>query len=438
MKAFKKNLLTMFLSQGGRVLLGVVSTLLLARFLGAEERGVFAIAITIPTVLSLVLSLGLPQVNFIFCGLYQNKRNELFSISMLACLITNGFAILLILILDSLGISYFGKIVEEHEFIILPVCILVVLYTFNFVLREMLKGMNEIILISKIIFFEGVGIFLGYSVCFFLKLQLLDALFVQIIVSGVTFCILLVKALYLTKFTLRIKRIFTVRVFKAASVYFLGSISIAIALHSPVLFMNYFSVDFVAIACFSIAFSLVQQCELVPSVLVNVLLPKLSNKKDSSKETLLSEVLFAWKANFIVFLLVMLMLSVGVYYVFIPLLGSEYADVGNLFFILALGSIIASSAKIINIYFNLVEKPFFEMIPTWVRCIIQILLCFVFVNSYGVYGVAWAVFFSRLVRILISVKIFTVLNNISVLQMIPNNSDLLTMISYIQKKKESI
>jgi O-antigen/teichoic acid export membrane protein len=428
----------MFLGQGGRVLLGIVSTLLLARFLGAEDRGVFAIAITIPTVLSLLLSLGLPQVNFIFCGLYHTKRNELFSISMLACLLTSSFAISLILILDHLGISYFGKIFVEHEYLIVPVCILVALYTFNFVLREMLKGMNEIILISKIIFFEGLGIFLGYSICFFLKLQLSEALLVQIIVSGITFCILLARVLYLTKFTIRISKAFTIKVFKTASVYFLASVSIAIALHSPVLFMNYFSVDFVAIACFSIAFSLVQQCELVPSVLVNVLLPKLSNAKNSSRETLLCDVLFACKANFIVFLLVMLLLSVGVYYVFVPLLGSEYDDVGSLFFILALASIVASSAKIINIYFNLVEKPSFEMIPTWVRCIIQILLCFFLVDSYGVYGVAWAVFFSRLARIVISIKMFSKLNKISVLELIPNNTDLLTMISYIEKKKENI
>ncbi len=438
MISFKRNLLSMFLGQGGRVLLGIVSTLLLARFLGAEDRGVFAIAITIPTVLSLLLSLGLPQVNFIFCGLYHTKRNELFSISMLACFLTSAFAISLILILDHLGISYFGKIFVEHGYLIVPVCILVALYTFNFVLREMLKGMNEIILISKIIFFEGVGIFLGYSICFFLNLELSEALLVQIIVSGITFCVLLVRILYLTKLTIRIRKAFTIKVFKTASVYFLGSISIAIALHSPILFMNYFSLDFVAIACFSIAFSLVQQCELVPSVLVNVLLPKLSNANSSSKEALLYDVLFACKANFIVFLLVMLLLCIGVYYVFVPLLGSEYDDVGSLFFILALASIVASSAKIINIYFNLVEKPFFEMIPTWVRCIIQILLCFCLIESYGVYGVAWAVFFSRLARIVISIKLFSKLNNISVLELIPNSSDLLTMINYIKKKKGKI
>lgn len=434
MNSFKFKLIAMMFSQLLKVFLGLASTIILAKFLGAEDRGLFAIAITIPTILSLLLSFGLPQINFIYSGLYKDKLDELMGISIVVCIVMSAIGTFGLISLNHLGQDFIGKLSNGGTLLIYLVCCLLILFTFNFVFKELLKGRGEIILLSKIISFEAIGILVGYTICYLFGLTLIEALWVQIIVAGISFCIILTRLLLNIRPKFRVTGQFLLKVIKKGYVYYLGSIAIAIALHSPILIMNYYTVDLKSIASFAIAYSLMQQCELLPSVLVNVILPKLSNEKLDPKN-LEKKVLLAFRLNITILLVALIAACFAVTYIIFPILGDEYAYINKLSYILAIGVLFSSGSKIINIYFNLMDHPRYDVIPTWVRCFFQIFLTVILIDRFGVEGVAWAIVISRLIRIGLSLVLMSSAIKGNLGLFVPKLSDIHIIKSFILKKK---
>jgi len=434
MNSFKFKLFAMMFSQLLKVFLGLASTIILAKFLGAEDRGLFAIAITIPTILSLFLSFGLPQINFIYSGLYKDKLDELMGISIVVCIVMSAISTFGLISLNHLGQNFIGKLSNGGTLLIYLVCCLITLFTFNFVFKELLKGRGEIVLLSKIISFEAIGILIGYVICYLLGLTLIEALWVQILAAGISFCIILTRLLLKIRPKFKVTGQFLLKIIKKGYVYYLGSIAIAIALHSPVIIMNYYTVDLKSIASFAIAYSLMQQCELLPSVLVNVILPKLSNEKHDPKN-LEIKVLLAFRLNISILLIALIAACLAVTYIISPILGEEYAYINKLSYILAIGVLFSSGSKIINIYFNLMDHPKYDVLPTWVRCFFQILLTIILIDSFGVEGVAWAIVISRLIRIALSVMLMSSAIKGNLGLFMPKISDIYVIKSFIYKKK---
>jgi len=72
-----RNLLTTTASTIVGMALSFLASIMLARLLGVEQRGIYALAILIPQTVCLLGMLGLPTVHIVYAGKYPEKRGAI-------------------------------------------------------------------------------------------------------------------------------------------------------------------------------------------------------------------------------------------------------------------------------------------------------------------------------------------------------------------------
>lgn len=433
MATIGKRLVAMFGSQVFSIIVSVTSTIILARLLGAEDRGVYAIFLSVPTILALLLTFGLPQVNLIYSGLDKSKREQLLTLSLATVVVSSIVAILGLFGLEESYLRDFLKLEGIDGFHYFTMSSLIFLFALNFVLKEILKGYDEIISVSKVSVIESSLLLFSFLLCFHLNLTLSYVLFFQVLISLIVSILLFFQILRRHKPTKALEYKYLKRVSHRAGLYYLASLSIAIALHSPTVILSLLNINLVDIACFSVALALIQRFEILPATLVNVLTPTLANQ-NILKDKALDNVMLAARINMIVALILIPPSILTLQFLVVPLLGHDFYKVTNLFLILSLGSFIASNSKIFNIYFNILDKPSYETIPTWVRCIIQVVLPYFVIVDFGIEGFAFVIVVSRTVRCLLSLHFLRLLSGSNRFEIIPKVDDFKLIFHYIKRR----
>jgi len=429
----RKNLASMFLGQISKIILGFISGIILARALSSDDRGIYAILLVVPTLLSLVFSFGFPQINSIFTGKYKEQRFFLLKVNFVLIIISSILITFLFFIsgkYELLSNSAIGQLSFQSRIVMLLISICMLI---NILIREFVKGCNNIYAISKALSIESIVVFLGFLFCYLYELSLEWFFCVQLIANLIVACYLFNKSMNIVS---KIEKkgtnaIGISHLTKNAMVYYLGSLSIAIALHSPTILMNGYELNLTDIACFAIAYSLLQQIEVIPTAVVNVLLPELSNSNES--ESPVDSIVKVCKFTMFVYVFLTLLAYFFIKIIYIPIIGSQYYEVHLIFFCLMIGGWFGCCGKIINVYFNLVNKSSFDTSAVLVRSIIQLALSVLLINLYGVYGIVLAIVISRIARMFVTYTLFVKLTGVHYSSFLISRSDVI----YLYSKFES-
>lgn len=393
----KKDIFVTFSGQIGRLLFATIASALLARGLGADQRGLYALAIWGPNLMGMFVPLGQVEINQTYAGLQKEYRSQLL-IHSLCIALAVGFVIGGVYIaIFSTHASILGKYSQLTPDIIYVGAILQILLALNLMLRGLTLGSEYIqstVVISNSGFFLQAVLF-GIFI-FYLKLGVFSAMLILLVVNIVT----------ITGFFFRLKKYFyeiikgnvkfSVEFFndckKVGMQYLMCSMVISFDVFLPVFILASLGASNVEIGIFSVGFALAQQIEMIPMSISQVFLPRLSN----SKEKYENETPQIFRITMIASLFSMIFVIIAGFPLIYILFGKEFSSCFSLVLVIMPGIVLASGGRIITSYLRVIKKPKYEIGSGILKMGALSLIALALYNYIGGIGVAIAVSLARI------------------------------------------
>ena len=168
MKTFIKNTSITFITRILQLILGVGISIIIARVLGPEGKGIYSLAILLPALLITFSQFGISSASVFYIGRKKYPIKEVLGANIIFSILISFFAILVgLIIIFFFGDSIFPKVAKEY--LLLALLLIPFRVSLNFVLSVLLglqkiKEYNFIQLMQILIFLILISIFLlGFS-----------------------------------------------------------------------------------------------------------------------------------------------------------------------------------------------------------------------------------------------------------------------------------
>ena len=426
-EVLKKDLLVTLVGQLLRIAVVTLNGALLARGLGADARGTYALAIWFPWTFSVVVALGQLQINVTYAGLYKESRAQLFWQSVIIAGLFGGAGAVLYGLAFSSGIISVGRFSELSSGQILLGGLLLPLLTFAYLMRELARGLKRI---QPVVYLETVIVLLQLVLTAILVWHLrkgVNAAIAVVVVLAVAslagYSLLVWRRLDFWRFSW--SGAFLARCLRHGLVYLFSSVSLVLNDTGIVVLLGILGTATSEIGLCAVACSLLVYIELVPQTVANVLLPHFSN--DRERVTRMTPYLFRQSLLCSAFSMPAMAL-VGLP-VLLAIFGRQYTASMLLVAIALPGVVLASGGRILDVHLNVLEKPHCGLLAGCVRIAVLFPLAVFAYRTTGLLGIGLAVMFSRIAWLLVLVHLFLRVTGTAFRELIPQRSDLRTLLS---------
>lgn len=376
---FAGNIISLFFSLG--------SIVVIARVLGPEKQGLFALALLIPTILSGFCCFGFEYVNTTFAGLYKNQRKSMFFHTLLVGVI--GGCVCAIIV----STYFFWLPIDKGEFERLSsetigLAILFACTTMMWsMLNAFLRGIEKIVISAMLQIAFGVLLFLFVV----LVVWLLDG---QVEGAILAYSLASLTATFFVIWHLR--EYVTVNPSYFSKELFIRSFSfgwrIAFATFTGFLLSRLgqgilaYMVPSGAVGLYAVAVSLTERLKLLPSSVAGAFLPRLANDLPNRQQ----QVPQMFRCMLIISFFLMLMLGAagvpGIYLFF----GKAYIGSIIPFLILLPGTAALGGSGILSSYLLARRKPGYAIVIGFVILGLNVILNLCLIPFLGINGSAIA------------------------------------------------
>lgn len=416
-----RNFLTTTLSSIIAMALSFVASVMLARILGAEQRGIYALAVLIPTTIYSLGTFGLSTANIIYAGKYPEKRGVIafqsLAFASVIGLLTLGFYAYAL----TARPGWFERFQVVGTSNLILASFFVFLQLTWFYLRSGIQGANRIPMInigtivlplSRILL---IAILVG---C--LKLGVTGGILAQL--GCLTFMVLFMAVATATKVpigTWRPDFVFFKKAFSLGVKVHLNHIALFVTHMIDRYMIAYIIPDSDrALGHYAIAAQFTILMWGLPHSLQTILLPHLSVTK-SNKITLtakIARILFlTLSPMFIIFTAAAPLIKV--------ILGQDYTDSILPFVLLLPGIFLLGSSRPMDSYLLHIEKPIYTIVISWVGALTNVAFNFYFIPQMGIAGAALASTLSHAIMAVVTVGCFKVETHLPLGELIPKPSD---------------
>lgn len=382
----KKDLGFTFAGQLAYVIFATLANGLLARGLGPEARGLFALVIWMPVTLSMFAPFGQAQVNGTFAGLHKGKREQLLFQSILITLLFSA------LFMAAFFVWFFwrpfplGKFANVPPRLILLAAWIIPVMALDTMLRELALGSQRIRPSTLIV---TLGFFLqalGYGlVIFFWRGGVEGALWIYlayqvVIISGNLF--LLRQYWRWPQWDGALFR----ESLKLGFIYMLSR-GFGFMVHTSLIFMlGYMDVTEAAIGLFAVAMSFSRQMGMIPTSVTQAFLPRISN----DPEKRLQETPRVFRLTLVASFFCMAAFLFPGSLVLLALVGWDY--LGSIPVIAAMlpGLTLFAGARMLGLYLWVLKKPHYSMVNNLLGLGALVGLCLILVPPLGIVGAGLA------------------------------------------------
>ena len=424
----KKDITVTFSGQIASLILGTLSTALLSRGLGAEQRGIYALAIWMPATLSAFTPFGQVQVNSLFAGLHRDKRSQLLLQSLVIALILGLVGILVTFAFFWLPIPRGKFVLLTPDLIILSALLLPVM-TLEPMLTELTRGsqlIKKTALISSLgylLYVILIGIFVYWfqwgvraAVCSLIAIRLVRIIaYLVAIRSVVPFRWLPLDKTFL-KECLRYGAIFTG---SSGAMYLINQVAPCV--------LSYAQVSARVIGLYSVALLLGGQMALIPDSIASAFLPRLSN----NPSTILQETPRVFRCGALLCGGAMVGMACVCWPTIYLLMGREF--LGSVPWVLAMlpGLTAFGAVRVLGAYLWVIRKPKYGLIYNWVVLVILIILSWAFLPIWGPLGVAIAASLSYFVLSACTIWAFLRESKLRLVDLVPRRHDIDTIVQSV-------
>lgn len=388
-KSFLSDIFNSFFWRIITTAINLVIGIILARYLGAEGRGVYAIVILTIVLLTLISNFGIPNATIYYVGKEKDNIQNIFSTGLIHALISASLVLggILLIMFNPWSTTLFFS--ANHSIYLLALAALVP-QAIASQIKHFIIGQKKIVLYNRLMTLDvlllsmSLGLFviildygiqgaiLGYVISSFIGL-IVNSYFVRE---------------YLQAFQLsNIDIPFFKNAFKLGRQFFATGIGGFGIQRVNYLLLEWFHTA-TSVGLYTVASALPTLFLIIPSQLATILYPWVANtenEKDKVKLTLLTI-----KVSFYICLLLMIPLSLFIQTIIILLYGIEYKDTYIAALILLIGMLFSGLAGVIVNYLAGIGKPQYGVYLTIINILGLVLFGCIFIPNGNIEGAAIA------------------------------------------------
>ncbi|MFT5002281.1 MAG: O-antigen/teichoic acid export membrane protein [Polaribacter sp.] len=426
-RSLLNDVISVFSSKMVVLVLTFIGSVILARALSAEGRGILAAALIYPQLLLAITEGGMRQAAIYFIGQKKAKEADilgaLISYTIVASII--GAFIVYSLMLW-FGSDYFDNAMMIVTALILPTSLAVNALKGVFLGHQNIQSFNRISWVQKL-FYVG---------CIFI-LYLVDQLtiFSAILATALAALFNLIQAIiYLKKenqLTISFNKSTLFNMLKIGVVYAVAFFLITANYKIDIFLLGLLTTP-EQIGNYVIAVQIGELAWQLPAAVIVVMFAKSANSKG---DVLVQQICQASRLTITVTLFILLGLLFVSFFMIIPIFGEDYQLAYHMLLWLAPGLLLATIFKSTNSYFAGQGKPSYSIIIMGIAVSANIALNYVFIPSYGAKGAAMASSISYALSAIISLYFFTSKTKSKVVDVLIINKKDITLCIKILKNK---
>jgi len=410
---------------------GFISTVVLARTLGAEQRGVYDLAILIPSTIYIFSTFGLTTAHIVYAGKYPDKRGAIVFNSLAFSAVMGMLALVFYAYVLSFQPAWFQRFSVVGTFNLILASFLVFLNLAMVNLHSGILGANRISVVN-----------IGTILRSFSRL-LLIVILVVILGFGVTggiisllgsFSIIILYMVAATAAKVQLKTwrpdlIFFKKTFSFGIKVYLHHISWWI-LHMLDRYMIAYMIpdSNKSLGRYALAAQFATLFWVLPQSLQTVFLPHLSVTKEDKAQLTATTV----RVLSIVLLPLFAIMITGAPLIKI-ILGEDYAGTVVPFMFLIGGMYFSGSFSPLGSYINHIEKPFYNTVVTWTGSAVNIGLNLYFIPKIGIVGAAFTSCVSNILMAFITLGFFVYDTKLSFKHFVHRKNDIRIIMGVLGK-----
>ena len=401
---FTKNILITFGTRVFQLILGIGSSVIIARMLGPQGRGIYSLAILLPGLLAVFTNLGIGPASVFYIGKKKYSPKEVFGTNIIFAGLISIFTIIIgLIIVFFFSDKLFPGVPKECLFLALSV---IPLQFFSGFAVHILLGLQKI---KKYNFIQLIQnfIFLFLIIIFLLGLRfgvkaVITANILAIFVGSVVLFLQTKKETNGIVFSLN-REIIKDFVLYGSKIY-LGNILSFLHYRIDMFMLNVF-LNPIAVGFYSVAAALAEKIWLISQSAGTLLFPRVSSETNEESLNKFTP-LVCRNTLFITTLSAIFLFLIGRWLI-ILLYSKEFSNSVLPFQILLIGAITISGWRILASDLNGRGKPLLNSYITGISVIINIILNIIFIPKFGINGAAWATAISYTIVLIITIIVYS-------------------------------
>lgn len=383
----KGSIITFFTSSVSFVS-GTIASIILARALGPEGRGIATLILMIPPILMMFSTLGTEVSNVYFTGNKKYSLKDIASNSLCLSLLL-GF-LFIVIFFGVYKTSQFQDFLKANKIIPLYLWLAILSLPFNLLFtlfRNILLGREAI---KK---FNGMGLF---QVILNLVLTLIFIVILKLDVLGVVICFVVLSlgsailSFILIKKITDIKLDLNLSLLKDSLRYggkaYFGNLAQFLNYRLDIFIVAYF-LSPIAVGLYGVAVGLAERLWMIPGSIGVVLFPRISSVNNRQANSLTAQ---ASRHTFFIVSLIALLLFLFAKPLINLLFGAAYLPSVTPFIILLPGVVSLSVSKILTSDLAGRGRPEFGTLAAFISLPITVILDIILIPKWGISGAAFA------------------------------------------------
>ncbi len=412
---FTKNTLITFLTQGVIFVLGIGTSVIIARVLKPEGRGIYIIAILLPTILTTFTYFGISQATVFFIGKNKYSLKEILGNNIIYTILISVFTILIgFIIVSFFSSKLFPNIPKNYLFFSLAIIPFFLFFsnTLNILLGlQKFKRYNFILFLRPFIFLVLIAIFLlGFH------FQITAVIIIQVFSLFVASVVLLFMAkreaggisFKFNKDYLKDSFFYGIKTHLESIFRFLNS---QIALPAINVFLNP-----IMVGLYSLSVGLSEKIWLISDAVGTVLFPKISSETNLKKTKEFTPIVFR-NILFVITLLAIFLFLVSRWLI-VFLYSPDFWESVHPFKILLIGTVAISGWEVLKNDLKGRGRPILNTYITGAASILNIVLLFILLPRFGIIGTAWATSISYIVGLIVVLIIYCRISGNRIIDMV--------------------
>lgn len=400
------NILHTYSSRILLIILGLLNNIILTRYLGVENYGIYTLALIIIALGTQFGNFGLHAVNLFYAAKRKMLLGMLLKNSILFSIVSGtiiGFSIYLLSII-------YPKVFDVDPTTLLIIIVMIPISLMSLFTKNLLIGIGNIKLDNKISIYTRIlsilllllsiylfDLYVNVALCIF-AIGLLVGLFVIL-------NILKKNVIYRYKLSSKLFK----KISKFGLKAYISAIFAFLVLKSDLFFVNYY-LSKSELGYYSLAVSFIDYVLILPIIIGTILFQKLSSmKNDDEKYNLMKKIRNYFTMFYIIFLLIIYNLSETI---IILLYGNVFYSSIIYFQILLIG-IFFYALEIIEIQYLITTGNSILIVYYWIiSFLVNVLINYIYINSYGLYAVTSSTIISYLlIFLLVRIHIYIKVNH---------------------------
>lgn len=415
MIGLKKSGAITFLTQVIVFVIGFAASIILARYLGPTDRGVYALIILIPSFLGALGTLGIEISNVYFSANKKYKLDDITSNSLILSIVLG-----LIIILIFLGVYFTGLLdAYFHKNNITTFYLYLALFTLplillNGFLNRILLGAGEIFKFNSISIYQNIFQLILLIFLLIIFTQGLLGTVVAYIIT--TICETLLVILSISKVA-NIRLSFNTKLLKDSICYggkgYVGNITQLLNYRLDTFLVAYF-LDAASVGYYAIAVGLAEKLWMIPGSIGTVLFPRVASIGNIQANQITPKV--SRHTLFILFLASIGLLALAKPFIQL-MFGSAFLPSVNPLIILLPGIVTLSLSKVLTSDLAGRGKPEFGALSSFVSLAVNVPLIIFLVPKWGICGAAFASTVAYTLATVVVIISFVRVSNISLVNL---------------------